>query len=342
MAKSDNLRKAKEEKNDEFYTQMDDIIAEIVQHPDYVKHFKGKTVLCNCDDPEWSAFVQFFIRFFPKLGIKKMISTHYTKDGSPSYKLEWSGEKMNGDTINMIKTPLKGDGDFRSDECIELLKASDIIVTNPPFSLYREYVEILEKYDKKFIIIGNKNSIAYKEIFPLLKEGKMFVGYNAGHGTMKFSTTPGGEATRAVPSYWFTNLDIDKVHEPLQLTKLYKGNESHYPKYDNYDAIEVSKVADIPKDYDGVMGVPITYMAEACNDQFEILGNSSKANSGNVKRFHDNNYYRGFLGGKVKTNVNSGMPILTSPKFGGTKCQRGDDCVYQLYWRIFIKKRKAG
>lgn len=344
MAKSDNLRKAKEEKNDEFYTQMDDIIAEIVQHPDYVKHFKGKTVLCNCDDPEWSAFVQFFIRFFPKLGIKKMISTHYTKDGSPSYKLEWSGEKMNGDTINMIKTPLKGDGDFRSDECIELLKASDIIVTNPPFSLYREYVEVLEKYDKKFIIIGNKNSIAYKEIFPLLKEGKMFVGYNAGHGTMKFSTTPGGKATRAVPSYWFTNLDIDKVHEPLQLTKLYKGNESHYPKYDNYDAIEVSKVTDIPKDYMGVMGVPITFMSYACLEQFNIIGGTQRGcHDPKLELKHYDNYWEVNKEG-VKTGCSgkktNGNPNLVRNDGKHSYFENSDGKIVQsCYQRILIQRK---
>lgn len=278
MAKSDNLRRAKEAKNDEFYTRLEDIVAEIAQHPDYVRHFEGKTVLCNCDDPEWSNFVEFFRLFFHKLKLKKMIATHYTKDGSPSYKLEWSGEKLNGDTVNMIKTPLKGDGDFRSPECIELLKEADIVVTNPPFSLYREFVAVLEEYHKKYVIIGSKNSIAYKEVFPLLRDGKMFVGYNAGNGTMKFATKPGDEAVKAVPSYWFTNLDIDKIHEPLPLTKLYHGNEKAYPKYVNGDAIECGKVSDIPKDYFGRIGVPVTFMSDACLDQFTILGSSGDRN----------------------------------------------------------------
>ena len=168
MGKGDNLKRAQAAKNDEFYTQLEDIVLEIAQHPDYVKHFEGKTVFCNCDDPEWSNFVEFFRKFFKKLKLKKMIATHYTHDGSPSYKLEWYGEKINGDTVNLIKTPLKGNGDFRSEECIELLKEADIVVTNPPFSLFREYIAQLMEYNKKFIIIGNKNAITYKEFFPLL------------------------------------------------------------------------------------------------------------------------------------------------------------------------------
>lgn len=301
MAKSDNLRKAKAAKNDNFFTRIEDIIAEIAQHKDYVKQFEGKVVLCNCDDPEWSAFVEFFRKFFHKLKLKKMISTHYNEDGSPSYMLEWSGEKINGDTVNMIKSPLKGNGDFRSEECIELLKEADIVCSNPPFSLWRPYIELLEKYHKKYIIIGNKNAIAYKEVFPLLRDGKLFVGYNAGHGTMYFATEPGGPANRSVPSYWYTNLDLDKSHEPLVLTKNYKGNEEKYPKYDNYDAIECNKVANIPKDYfpcwydcphadkceyaktegrgealcespcNGEIGVPITVLADFCSDQMEAL-----------------------------------------------------------------------
>lgn len=278
-----NLNGAKAAKNDEFYTQLDDIVAEIAQHKDYVRQFQGKTVFCNCDDPEWSSFVEFFRKFFKKLGLKKMICTHYEKDGSPSYKLEWSGEKIHGDTVNMIKTPLHGNGDFRSEECIELLKEADIVVTNPPFSLFREYLAQLMEYDKKFVIIGNKNAITYKEVFPLLKDGKMFVGYNAGNGTMHFATEVIdnkriGAITHSVPSYWYTNLDLDKIHEPLILTKNYTGNEDKYPKYDNYDAIECGKVVEIPKDYYGLMGVPITYMAQHCTDQFEIIGsfNNSK------------------------------------------------------------------
>lgn len=281
MAKSDNLRKAKENKNDEFYTQLSDIIAEIAQHKDYVRQFEGKTVFCNCDDPEWSSFVEFFVKFFNKLKLKKIISTHYNKDGSPSYKLEWSGEKINGNTVNMIRTPLKGNGDFRSDECIELLKEADIVVTNPPFSLFREYVAQLMEYGKQFVIIGNMNAIAYKEVFPLLRDNKVFIGYASGSKTFRVNDDYNNSSTFVQNGVkyakfgnicWFTNLDLDKSHEPLILTKNYTGNEDKYPNYYNYDAIDVGSVADIPKDYYGKMGVPITVLAQYCPEQFEIIG----------------------------------------------------------------------
>ena len=277
MAQNDKLSKARSEKNDEFYTRREDIESEISMHPDYVKQFQGKTVFCNCDDPEWSMFHLFFRQHFSQLGLKKMITTHFNKDGSPSYKLEWYGEMLGDDCINMIKTPLKGNGDFRSAECVEILKSADIVVTNPPFSLFREYVEQLMQYDKKFVIIGNKNAITYKEFFPLLKDNKVWVGYNAGHGTMFFSTEILGDKKvdkselKGVPSYWYTNIDIDKRHEGIILTKNYKGNEENYPFFDNYNAINVDKVKDIPKDYFGAMGVPITYIAEHSYEQFEII-----------------------------------------------------------------------
>lgn len=258
MAKSDNLRKAKEEKNDEFYTQLSDIEAEISSHPDYVRQFQGKVVLCNCDDPEWSNFFLFFKLHFKQLGLKKLITTHYNKDGSPSYKIEWSGEILNEDTINMIKTPLEGDGDFRSEECIELLKEADIVVTNPPFSLFREYVALLIEHDKKFIILGNINAVSYKEFFPLIKDGKVWAGYSF-NKTMLFEVGEGysydskasekigdGKHYGKVPMIaWFTNLDIDRVHDAMPLTKNYQGNENKYPTYDNYNAIECGKSSDI-------------------------------------------------------------------------------------------------
>lgn len=286
-----NLNAAKAAKNDEFYTQLDDIVAEIAQHKDYVQQFQGKTVFCNCDDPEWSAFVEFFRKFFKKLGLRKMICTHYEPNGSPSYKLEWSGEKINSDTVNMIKTPLKGNGDFRSEECIELLKEADIVVTNPPFSLFREYVAQLMEYGKQFVIIGNMNAITYKEVFPLLRDNKVFIGYASGSKTFRVNDDYNNSSTFVQNGVkyakfgnicWFTNLDLDKSHEPLVLTKNYVGNEDRYPKYENYDAIECGKftstgkwkgdVGMIPKDYFGVMGVPITYLAQHCSDQFEIIG----------------------------------------------------------------------
>lgn len=285
MAKGDTLRNAKGEKKDEFYTRLEDIEAEISNHQDYVKHFKGKTVFCNCDDPDYSNFFEFFKLHFKQLGIKKLITTHYNKQGNPSYKSEWWGDVVNGDIVNNIDTPLKGDGDFRSEECIEILKEADIVVTNPPFSLFREYTAQLMEYNKKFIILGNNNAILYKEFFQHLKEGRVWLGYSY-NKTYAFKVGEGykydeaitkeindGNKYGKVPAIsWFTNLELDKKHEPLVLTKNYNGNEEKYPHYFNYDAIDVSNVKHIPKDYYGKMGVPVTFFGQYCPDQFEIIG----------------------------------------------------------------------
>ena len=268
MSTSDNLNKAKLIKNDNFFTMIDDIVEEIAQHEDYVKQFEGKIVYCNCDDPEWSAFWEFFRKFFHKLKLKKMISTHYNADGSPSYMLEWSGEKINGNTVNMIKKPLKGNGDFRSAECIELLKEADILCTNAPFSLWRDHVALIEKYHKKYIIIGSINAITYKEFFPRLRDGKAFIGYTS----PKEFKQPDGTMKKFGNMCWYTNFDLNKLHEPLILTESYKGNEKKYPKYYNYDAIDVASVSIIPKDYYGEMGVPITFLDKWCMEQFDVIG----------------------------------------------------------------------
>lgn len=257
MAKNENLHKAKNEKNDEFYTQLTDIEKEL-KH--YKKHFENKIIFCNCDDPEESNFWKYFKLNFEKLKLKKLISTHFEKE-KPSYKLEYNG-------ADIIKTPLKQNGDFRSPECIKILEEADLIITNPPFSLFREYVAQLIEYDKKFLIIGSKNAITYKEIFPLLKNNKLWLGYNEGNGTMHFKT-PDNEI-KSVPSYWYSNLDISKRHEKLILYKEYSKEE--YPEYDDYEAINVNKVADIPADFLGVMGVPITFLDKYNPEQFEIIG----------------------------------------------------------------------
>lgn len=260
MAKNENLKKAKKEKNDEFYTQLTDIEKEL-RH--YKKHFKDKIVFCNCDDPEYSNFWRYFSLNFEELGLKKLIATHY-EPHKQSYKLEmWKDE---AGVHSGIKT-LKENGDFRSTESLELLQEADIVVTNPPFSLFREYIDKLMKYEKKFLIIGNKNAITYKEFFPLLKENKVWIGYNS---PTEF-TLPDGTITKKISGLtrWYTNLDIDKRHEDITLYRHYTPEE--YPKYDNYDAIEVSKVSDIPCDYDGAMGVPITFMDKYNPDQFEII-----------------------------------------------------------------------
>ena len=263
--KNSNLHAAKIAKNDEFYTRFEDINFEInlVEHG-YRPFFKDKVVYCNCDDPEESNFWKFFKARFNGLKLKKLISTHYDQEGRSSYKLEYDGERV-------AKSELDGNGDFRSPECVELLKESDIVVTNPPFSLFREFVALLMKYEKKFAIIGNKNAITYKEIFPLIKDNKVWLGYTSPNEFI----IPGGEITKQVTGLcrWFTNLEIPKRHEPMLLGGSYeKGSKKGmFPKYDNYDAINVDRVCDIPEDYDGVMGVPITFLDKYCPEQFEIV-----------------------------------------------------------------------
>lgn len=274
MAANSNLHAAKAAKNDEFYTRYEDINAEIntLEHG-YRPHFRDAVVYCNCDDPEWSNFWKFFKDRFQAFGLKKLISTHYEKDGSASYMLEFDGTKV-------TKTELEGNGDFRSEECIELLKQADIVVTNPPFSLFHEYVAQLMEYKKKFIIIGNKNSITYKGFFPLLKDNKVWIGTRNINSDFWLRVPEGasyekiidGVPTKHIMACWFTNLDIPKRHEPMKLGQCYYGYEDRYPKYDNYDAINVNKVAEIPCDYYGVMGVPITFMGKFCPEQFEIVG----------------------------------------------------------------------
>ena len=278
MAKNNNLHKAKTAKNDEFYTQMIDIEKELNHYKD---HFKDKVIYCNCDDPKQSNFWKYFHLNFNHFGLKKLIATHY-HETEPTYKIEYTGEDDNNCNIGVV-TNLETNGDFRSPECIELLQESDIVVTNPPFSLFREYIAQLIEYDKKFIIIGNNNAIKYKEFFPLLKENKVWLGHTA-NKTCVFRVPPeynhddkitsdinDGNYYGKVPAIsWFTNLDIIKRHEFLDLIEKYTPEK--YPKYDNYDAINVNKVLDIPVDYDGVMGVPITFLGKHNPEQFEILG----------------------------------------------------------------------
>lgn len=240
MANS-NLNAAKKAKNDEFYTQSSDIEEEL-RH--YTKHFKDKVVYCNCDDPTWSNFWHYFYRSFGYLGLKKLISTHYEMDNKPSYALIYTGGHDNADDFNegVTKVPLKGNGDFRSDECIEYLKESDIVITNPPFSLARAYVKQLVDYNKKFLIIGNKNWITYKEIFPLLMHRKMWIGAN----NVKAFKQPDGSFKKFGNVGWFTNLSLQKSTDQMVIWKSFDQKE--YPAYDNYAAFEVSKVVDIPKD----------------------------------------------------------------------------------------------
>lgn len=309
MAGNSNLNNAKRAKKDEFYTQLTDIEKEL-RH--YRKHFEGKTVLCNCDDPFESNFFKYFVLNFNRLGLKKLIATCYT--GSPIAGKQLSLFDIIGDGkdkqdkpykavvtkvydttgdggVDMLDvaelfkqgenelTELYGDGDFRSEECLALLEEADIVVTNPPFSLFREYVATLMEHDKKFILIGNQNAIKYKEIFPLLQGNRMWLGYGF-PGNVGFFESPYEDVAvssqhiegliRVSGVMWFTNLDIKKRHEEIILVRRYDPDK--YLKYVNYDAIEVSKVVDIPCDYAGNMGVPITFMTQYNPDQFEIVG----------------------------------------------------------------------
>lgn len=284
---------AKNNKKDEFYSQLTDIEREL-KH--YKHHFKDKVVYCNCDDPRVSNFFHYFSYNFEHLGLKKLIATCYknqnvdlfsTNASEQAVYLEYTGDK-NGNSIpdahEIGVKPLQGDGDFRSAESIELLKQADIVVTNPPFSLFREYVAQLIEYNKKFLIIGNINAISYKEIFKLLKENKAWLGVNMGRGISGFIVPKhyelyGSEARmdengdRIISTnncLWLTNLDIDKRHVDLILHKNYTPEE--YPTYDNYDAINVDKTKDIPCDYEGHIGVPITFLDKYNPEQFEIIG----------------------------------------------------------------------
>ncbi len=294
MAKKDlnkNLQKAKANKKDEFYTQLSDIENEL-KH--YKKHFKGKVIYCNCDDPRVSNFFHYFSYNFEKLGLKKLITTCYKNqeidlfsqnDTEQAIYLEYNGDK-NGNNVPDFEEigihHLKGDGDFRSDESIELLKQADIVVTNPPFSLFRDYVAQLIEYDKKFIIVGHQNAITYKETFKLIKEDKLWLGYGFKGGAGHFINNHYEDYATASDKkegmirvsgvVWFTNLAISKRNEDLILYKKYTPNE--YFTYVNYEAIEVSKTKDIPMDYHGKMGVPITFLNKYNPEQFEIIGSS--------------------------------------------------------------------
>lgn len=288
MSSNVNLFQAFCNKQDEFYTQLEDIERELYH---YWEHFRGKVVYCNCDDPTRSNFWKYFSLKFEALGLKKLMATCYKNpqfeifsDYTPerSYYFEYLGDEIN-------QRFLKGDGDFRSDECIELLKEADIIVTNPPFSLFREYVAQLIKYDKKFIVIGNQNAAIYKDIFPLIRDNKIWYGVSIS-GNLEFGVpdhyplttnnsridSEGRKFVRVNGVRWFTNLDHKRRKEEMILYKKYTSEE--YPHYDNYDAIEVGTTRYIPYDWAGVMGVPITFLDSFNPVQFEILGSNNGLN----------------------------------------------------------------
>lgn len=341
------FKTAKKVKYDEFYTRRVDIENEL-KH--YKKHFKDKVVYCNCDDPRISNFFYYFSFNFEKLGLKKLITTCYKNqerdlfsnhESESSIYLEYDGDKNYNNVPDIEEIGVKnlqGDGDFRSKESIELLKQADIVVTNPPFSLFREYVAQLLEYEKKFLIIGNGNSITYKEIFKNIQDNKLWLGVtkpklfliNNKEKFAKYCSDDnkvilGGKEYWEVnisvgtPTYWFTNLDILKRHEEIILYKTYRGNENEYPRYVNYDAIEVGKVKEIPVDYKGEMGVPITFLDKYNPDQFEIVGSSLS------------------LGEPMKEIAKKGTYQSGGPRF---YIDNGDDTYRRLYDRLVIKNKR--
>lgn len=361
MAKNESLNKASIAKADEFYTQMADIEAEM-RH--YKEQFRGKVILCNCDDPYESNFFKYFALNFNFLGLRKLIATSYS--GSPVagqqlsifdvrglYQTDADAKQAHKIVISEVRdenadgavdladveyllrngkntlTLLRGNGDFRSPECVELLKEAVIVVTNPPFSLFREYVAQLVEYKKKFIVIGNTNALTYKEIFKLFKEDKIRTGYTNFNVGMYFfvpddwdkyhKIEDGRKMVRVSTSCWFTNLEVEKRHENITLYKTYTPEE--YPRYVNYDAIEVSKTAEIPYDYDGEMGVPITFLDKFNPDQFEIIGSSR------------------FLGKPMSEFAAKGTFVTGGVRF---YLPNGDGSYHRLYDRIVIKRKGVG
>lgn len=265
-ADKSNLDRAKRVKNDEFYTRYEDIEAEVMK---YRKQFAGKVVYLPCDDPaeKKSEFWSFFVNNFDAFGLKKLIATHYSEDGQ-AYKI-WIEDDLSGDGYiddsDALQEDLIGNGDFRSPECVEILKECDIVCTNPPFSLFREFINLIVTHNKQFLVIGNQNAFTYKEIFPLIKNNTIWTGYNM----VKQFMQPDGSIKKFGNICWFTNLNTTKRNEEMILTASY--NPETYPKYDNYNGINVDKLALIPKDWDGAMGVPITFLDKYNPNQFEII-----------------------------------------------------------------------
>ncbi len=333
-----NLNKAKSSKKDEFYTQLSDIEREL-RH--YKHHFRDKVVYCNCDDPRVSNFFHYFSYNFEKLGLKKLITTCYKNQDMDLFSqnnseqaiyLEYDGDKNGNkvpDTTEIGIKPLKGNGDFRNQESIDLLKQADIVVTNPPFSLFREYVAQLIEYDKKFVIVGHQNAITYKEIFPLIKDNKLWLGYGFKGGAAHFinqhyedyatATDRKEGMIRVSGVIWLTNLEINKRQEDLILYKKYYGSEDEFPIYVNYEAIEVSKTKDIPLDYAGAMGVPITFLDKYNPDQFEIIGSSRE------------------LGAPMSSIGIKGTYMAGGPRF---YLDTGNGTYQRLYDRIVIRNKK--
>lgn len=337
-AKNRSFHDAKNSKQDEFYTQLTDIEKEL-KH--YKKHFNGKVVYCNCDDPRVSSFFHYFSYNFEKLGLKKLITTCYKnqemdlfsqKDSEQAIYLEYEGDKNDNNVPDLEEIGvehLESDGDFRSEESIHLLKQADVVVTNPPFSLFREYVAQLIEYNKKFVFVGNQNAISYKEVFDLVVENKIWLGNKSGDMAFRvpdyyepretrYWEDEHGQKWRSLGNAcWFTNLDIAKRHEEIILYRTYSPEE--YPTYVNFDAIEVGKTKDIPMDYEGCMGVPITFLGKHNPEQFEIIG-SSRTLAKPMSEFAD------------KGSYSQGGPRFYLDNDNGT--------YRRLYDRLVIKNKK--
>ena len=359
-----SLKSAKKDKNDEFYTQLSDIEKEL-RH--YKEHFKGKVVFCNCDDPRVSNFFHYFSYNFESLGLKKLITTCYknqdrdlfsVNNSEKAIYLEYTGDK-NGDKVPNPEEigihELEGDGDFRSAESIELLKEADIVVTNPPFSLFREYVEQLMEYNKKFIIVGSLNAITYKEIFKLIKDNLVWMGYGFSTGNAYFKTPHTKEFASGVYNEetglvkfrnvsWFTNLEILKRHEDLVLYKSYQNKPNEYPNYINYDAININKLTEIPLDYTGKMGVPITFIDKYNPEQFEIIAlgivGSIDFSSNKKMELLDKN---GLSTGKFTMNAKGTLYRKYNPKTDKSpnfKDVETGELYSSIYARVIIKNKR--
>ncbi len=360
-----NLHNAKISKKDEFYTQLDDIELEL-KH--YREHFKDKIVYCNCDDPRVSNFFHYFSYNFKTLGLKKLITTCYKSmnmdlfsqnDSETSIYLEYDHMQDNIPKREEIEVKhLKGDGDFRSQECIELLKQVDIVVTNPPFSLFREYIAQLIQYNKKFIIIGNINAVSYKENFKLIKNKELWLGASIHSGDREFGVPDhypleasgcriddkGNKFIRVKGVRWFTNLDYKERHKDLVIYKKYKEDE--YPKYENFDAINIDKTKDIPIDYEGFMGVPITFLDKYSPEQFEIIAlgivGSIDFSSNRQMEILDK---KGQPTGKLTYNAKGTLYRKYNPKTDSKPafkdCETGE-LYSSIYARIIIKNKKVG
>jgi len=383
-----NLSAAKKSKNDEFYTQFHDIEKEISAYLDYDPGvFRDKTILLPCDDPEWSNFTKYFAQNFEHFGLKKLISTSYAvesklykggyqvsmfEESAPQYDKKKSSKNGKIFTLTHDKSGdgkidvedldwryLDGDGDFRSDEVRDLLEESDIIITNPPFSLFREFLAWIMDAEKRFIIIGNMNAIKYTEVFPFIRDKKMWLGAGKNDGRNVWYQLPsdfesfhkeedGKKYAFVAGTIWFTNIDHGKRHQPIRLMAekdvVKFSTKKPFEKYDNFDAIEVSRVKDIPSDYDGVMGVPISFLSKHSPDQFEIIGLSMRDGFGLMSDKRYDNYREirqdGTFTRSSGKKTNGNPMIQGKPNKGNYYIDENGSCAYSLYDRLFIIHKK--